>query len=115
TSRTQRDACDSICVDEERILVRAMHRAAIFDDSQAPGGYLVDDAVVEKDNAIGNVLFKSLAGNPRVAALGGNYCGDSPVFQPTEKSLKFIAQNRIVGETPEQRFQPIEHDTLCAD
>ena len=45
------------------ILVRAVVRAAILDDSQAAGRDLLADAVIEQDHGIGDVFLETLRGS----------------------------------------------------
>ena len=60
--RRDRQHRNPALVDQERILVRAVARAAILHDPQAPRRDLVIDPVVEKDHAVGDVLFEPLPG-----------------------------------------------------
>ena len=44
-----------------RVLVGAVGRAAVLDDPQPPRGDLLGDAVVEEDDAVGDVLLQAVA------------------------------------------------------
>ena len=68
---------EPVLVDEERVLVGAVRRAAVLDDAQPPGRDLLVDPVVEQDHAVGDVLLEALAGELPVAALAGDHDRDA--------------------------------------
>ena len=51
-----------VLVDQERVLVGAVGRAAVLDDPQPPRRDLLVDAVVEHDHAVRDVLLEPLPG-----------------------------------------------------
>ena len=53
---------DALLVDQERILVGAVGRAAVLDDPQPPRGDLLVDPMVEQDHAVGDVFLQAVAG-----------------------------------------------------
>ena len=57
-----------------------MSGAAVLDHAQAPGRDLFVDAMVEHDDAVGNVLFQALACERRFAAFAGDDGGHAFVF-----------------------------------
>ena len=63
--RGDRQDGDAVLVDQERVLVGAVRRAAVLDDPQPAGGDLVVHPVVEQDHAVGDVLLEALAGELR--------------------------------------------------
>ena len=106
---------DAVCVDEERVFVGAVDGAAIFDDAEAAGGDLVGDAVVEEDDAVGDVFFEALAGEGSVAAFGGDDGGEIFFFEPVEEAAEFGAEDGGIGEAGEEGFDSVEHDAFGAD
>ena len=88
----ERQDREAVLVDEERILVGAVRRAAVLDDAQPARRDLVDDAVVEEDHAVGHVLLQPLARERTVALLAGDDGGDAPVLQPAEQPPQLRAQ-----------------------
>ena len=67
---------DPVLVDQERILVGAVRGAAIFDDPQAPGRQIVDDAMIEQDHAVGDIFLDAVARQAALAALGRDHGGE---------------------------------------
>ena len=49
---------EAVLVDEERVFVGAVRGAAILDDAKAARGNLVDEPVVEQDDAVGDVFLQ---------------------------------------------------------
>jgi hypothetical protein len=114
-SRGDRQHGNALVVDQERIFVGAMRRAAIFDDADAARGDLVLDPVVEQQHAVGNILFQTVARQRPFASLGRDDRGDVLFLQPGKQTAQFGAQDVGVAETGEQHFQRIEHHALGAD
>jgi len=106
---------ESVLVDQEWVFVGAVRRAAVFHDAKPSGGDLVGHAMVEENNAIGDVLFESVTGECPFAAFGGNHGGDSLVFQPAEQAAQFSTQNALVLESGEQVLDCVENHALRAD
>ena len=73
-------------IDEERILVRAVGRAPVLDDAQAPG------------QPAGPV------------ALGGNDGGQSFLLKPAEQAPDFGAQDTVVWQLAEERFNGVHNE-----
>ena len=97
------------------ILVGAVDGAAVLDDAQPAGRELLGDAVVEHDDAVGDVLLQALAGERAVAALAGDDGGDALVLEPAEQPPQLRAQDGGVGQAAEERLDGVEHDALGAD
>src|SRR5436190_3357833 len=53
---------DSMLIDEEGLLVGAVHTSAIFDYPQASSGKLAGDSMIQHDDTIGDVFFQAIAG-----------------------------------------------------
>ena len=104
-----------LLVDQERVLVGAVRRAAVLHDAQPARGDLVVDPVVEQDHAVGDVLLEALARELALAALAGDDGGDAAVLEPAEQPAQLGAQDRRVREAGEQRLDRVEHDALRAD
>ena len=67
---------DAVALDQEGILVGAVGGAAVLDDAQAAGQNRVGDAVIEQDDAVGNVFFEAVAGECAFAAFAGDDGGE---------------------------------------
>ena len=102
-------------VDQERVLVGAVDGAAVLDDAQPAGRELLGDAVVEQDDAVGDVLLQALAGERALAALAGDDRRDALVLEPAEQAAQLRAEDRGVGQAAEERLERVEHDALGAD
>ena len=89
--------------------------AAVLDDAQPARRDLVVDAVVEQDHAVRDVLLEPLPGQQALAALAGDDGGHASVLQPAEQPPQFGAQDAVVRQAGEQRFDRVEHDALGAD
>ena len=106
---------DAAGVDEEGKLVGAVGRAAVLDDPQPAGGDLLDDAVVEQDHAVGDVLLQAVAGQRALAPLAGDDGGDALVLEPAEQPAELGPQDGGVGQAAEQDLDGVQHDALGAD
>ena len=113
--RRDRQHRNARLADQERIFVRAVRRAAIFDDAQPARGDLLDDAVIEQDDAVGDELLEALTREMMLAALTGDDRRDAAVLQPSEQPPQFRAQNRLVRQAREDRLDRVEHEALRAD
>ena len=102
-------------IDEEGIFVGAVGRAAILDDAHAAGGDLFVYAMIEEDDAIGDVFFEAVAGKIAFAAFSGDHSGEAAIFEPAEQPADFSAQHAGVGEAGEDRFERVEDHALGAD
>ncbi len=92
--RGDRQHRDAVLVDQERVLVGAVRRAAVLDDAQPARRDLLVDAVVEQDHAVGDVFLQALAGQRAgSAALAGDDGGDALVLQPAEQAPQLGAQH----------------------
>ena len=89
----ERKQDDSVVADDVGILVGAKSRAAIFDDPQAAGGHLADDAMVEADDAVGHEVEELVLGGGLAVAmdLGGQDVGQAAVDEPFVEAIQFIA------------------------
>src|SRR6516162_168585 len=68
--RSDRDDGHTLFVDQEWVLVRAMRSSTIFDDPQPPGRQVIDDAMIEQDDAVGHVPLDTVPGQTPFTALG---------------------------------------------
>ena len=75
--RCDREHRDAIAVDQERILVGAVAGPAILHHAQPARGNLIDDAMIERDDAIRHVFFQTLAGQRLVALFTRDDGGDA--------------------------------------
>ena len=106
---------DALLVDEEGVFVGAVRRAAILDDAQPARGDLVDDPVVEQDDAVGDVFLEPVPRELPLAALGRDHGRDAALLEPAEQAAQLGAQDRGVVEAREQRLDRVEHDALRPD
>jgi len=92
-----------------------VHGAPVFDDPQAPGGNLLGDAVVQQNDAIGDVFFQAEAGYVAIAL----FCGDDsayPLFlQPAEQALQLGAQDGMVWQGGKKELDRIKRDPFGAN
>src|SRR5690606_32050071 len=77
---------EALVVDQERVVVRAVARAAVLDDAQSPRGELVGDAMIEQDHAVADILFEPMPRERAVAALGRDDRCHAAIFEPAEQS-----------------------------
>src|SRR5215213_6247595 len=106
---------NAIFADQERVLVRAVQGAAIFDDPQPPGGNLVSDTVVERNDAIGDIFLKPEAGHGPFAAFRRNHRADTFVLKPAEQALKFGPQDALVVKCREEHLYGVQCHPLGAN
>src|SRR4029453_7912926 len=83
---------NAVLVDQEGILVGAMGGAAVLDDAEPSGRELLGDAVVEDDDAVGDVLLEAVAGEGAVAPLAGDDRRDPLVLKPAEQAAELGAE-----------------------
>jgi hypothetical protein len=86
---------DSVLVDQERILVGPLRRAAVLDHAQTARRDLLDDPVIQEDDAVGDVFLETVPGQRPVAALPGDHRRDPLVLQPAEQAAQLGAQDPI--------------------
>ena len=84
----------------------------IFHDPQPPRGYLLDDPMIEQDDAVRDELFEALTREVILAALTRHDRRDAAVLQPPEQAPQFGSQDRHVREAREHRLDRVEHETL---
>ena len=100
--------------DEERVLVGAVRGAAVLQHAQPSRGDLIDHSVVERDDAVGDVLLEAVAGVGAAALLTGYDGGDPPLLEPVEQSPQLRPQ-QLVREGREQCLERVEHHALGPD
>ena len=87
---------------------------AIFDDPQTAGGNLIGHAMVEQDDAIGDIFFQAMTSEGTVAALAGDDRGYTLVFQPTEETAQLGAENAFVRQGREKSASIVSSTTRLA-
>src|SRR6202012_416463 len=107
TERGDGQHAKAVLVNEERIFIRSMGRAAIFHDAKSTRRNLVLDAMIEQEDAIGNVFLKAMPCEGAVAALRGDHSSEFPLLQPVEQTTNFGAQDRNVRERGEQTLDRV--------
>jgi hypothetical protein len=113
--RSHRQHGHPVGVDEERVLVGAVGRAAVFHDAKPPRRDLLGHPVVEQDHRVRHVFFEALSRQRALAPLAGDHGRHALVFEPAEQAAQLGPENRLVGEPREQRLNRIEHDATGAD
>src|SRR5215204_6550823 len=74
--------------------------------------------MIEKNDAVGHVLFETVACQRSVAPLAGDDRSHSFVFKPAKKAAEFSTNNGFIRQGGEERFECIEDDALrsnCID
>src|SRR6202011_1064164 len=106
---------NAILFDEKRIFVRAVRAAAILDHADAARCHLVDHAMIERDDAIGDVFFEAEASQRFLAALADyDYC-DAFFLEPAKNPAELGADDGLIGQGAEKNFNRVEHYALSLD
>ena len=111
--RGDRQHADALLVDQEGIFVGAVGRAAIFHHPQPPGGELVVDAVVQQDDAVGDVFLQAVAGEGPSPLLAGDDGGDALVLEPAEQPPQLGPQDAVL-EKPAKSDSMVSSTTRLA-
>src|SRR5947209_4534745 len=106
---------EAALVNDEWILIGAVNAAAVFHDAQTAREDLVVDAMIEQDDAIGDVLFETAPGEGALAALAGDDRGDTFIFKPAKEAAQLCAQDALVLKAGEKGFDGVEDDPLGSD
>jgi hypothetical protein len=114
SDRRDRQHTDALIIDQERIFVGTVRRAAILDDPQATRRDLVLHAVVEQDHAVGDIFLDAVARQLSFTPLGRDDRRDAAFLQPCEEPPQFGAQDRRIGQAREQGLDGVEDDALRA-
>ena len=112
--RRDREHGDAVSVDQERIFIGTVARAAVLDHAQAARQNLVVDAMVEQDDAVRDVFLEALTGERALAALGGDDRGNAFALEPLKQPAQLGTQD-AGGKRREQHFDGVDHDSLGAD
>ena len=94
---SNRQHAGTLSADEERKLIGSVQRPAVFDEPQMPGGNLIVDAVVDHQNAVGNVFLQPMAGECFPPALGGDDGGHPLVLEPAKEPAASSSARRIAS------------------
>src|SRR4029077_13168621 len=81
----------------------------------APRRHLIDDAMIERDDAIGNVFFQTKTSERDVAALTGHDDCDTFFLEPAKQPAKLRANDGLIRQCAEKNFDRIEHYALRLD
>ena len=100
---------------QERIFIRAVDGAPVFDDAQTAGCKLVIHPVIQQDHAVGDVFFNAVPRQRSVAAFRCDDRGDAFRLQPAKKPAQFGSEDRGVRQPRKKRFQRIEYHPFRAD
>src|SRR5678815_5991071 len=73
------------------------------------------DAMVEQNHRIRDVFLESLPGEKPLAALTRDDGSDTLLLQPAEQPSQLGAENPVVLQPREQRFDGVEDHPLGAD
>ena len=113
--RRHRQDRDPVLVDQERIFVGPVGRAAVLHDAETSRGDLVGHSVVEQDHRVRHVLLEPLSRQRPLAALAGDQGGDALVLEPAKQPAQLGPKDARVRQAREQRLDRVEHDTTGAD
>jgi hypothetical protein len=91
-----------------------MQGAAVLQDPQPSRRRLLDDAVVEHDHAVRDVLLDSISGQRSLAAFAGDDRGNAALLEPTQQPTQFGTHDRGVGERSVEVLQRVEHHSFGA-
>jgi hypothetical protein len=80
-----------------------------------PGGDLLVKALVEDDDAIGDVFLQPVARQRVFGALARDDGSQSAIFQPTEEAAQFRAEDGVIGQAGKQGFDGVEDHAFRAD
>ncbi len=106
---------DALVTDEKWKFVGAVHCAAIFHHAQIPRGNLLGDPMVEQDDAVGHIFLQPVARQLFAPAFGRDDGGHALVLEPAEEPAQLGAQDGLVAQAGEQRFQRVQHHAPGAD
>src|SRR3954464_6472307 len=71
--------------------------------------------MVEQNNAIRNVFFKTMASKRPAAGFCSDHRGNALTLEPAKQSPQFAPNYGFIGQATEEHFNGIHHYTLCAD
>ena len=72
-------------------------------------------AVIEQDDAVGDVLLQPVPGQLPCAALAGDHGGHPALLEPGKQPAQLRAQHALIGEARKQGFGCVEHHATRAD
>lgn len=106
---------DAVPVDQEGRFVGTVTGAAVLDDAQSSRRDLVRDAMIDNDDAVGNILLEPLAGERVGASLSGDHGRDPAVLQPGKQTPELGAQHARIVQPRKERLDGVEHDAAGAN
>src|ERR1043166_3428234 len=71
--------------------------------------------MIEKNHAIGNVFFETVARQRALAAFAGDDCGHAFVLEPAEEAAQLRPKHAGIGKAGEERLRSIEENAFCLD
>ncbi len=87
--------------DQEGVLVRSVERASVLQDSQPPGGGLLDHSMVENDHAVRDVFLDPVAGEAfRLHARPVITAVTCRVLEPSEQATELGAETAVFENAP---------------
>jgi len=92
-----------------------VHGAAVLEDTKPPGGNIAFQAMIEHDDAIGDILFQPLACQRGFAPLSGDDGGYAFLLEPAEQAPYFGAYDKRTAQGGEERLDRIQHHAPRAD
>ncbi len=115
TERSNRQDGKAVFINEERILVRPVCRAPVFDDPQPAYRRLIRHAVIEENDAVGDVFLQTLPRQRTVPPFGRNYRRHAFPFQPAEQAPQLRAEDMRVRQFEEERFDCVKDHAFRMD
>src|SRR5712671_2541969 len=96
--RAQRKNGHSLFVDEKRIFVVPMFRAAILHDSQPARGNLSFYSMVEGYHAVRDIFFEAVACKGALTLFGRDDGREVAILQPSEEPAELRTENCRIRE-----------------
>ena len=92
-----------------------MHGPTILDDSQSSCRDLLNDAMVERNHAVGHIVLQAMSRGCTLASLGRNDRRRSQILASAEEPPKFGTQDQFIRQRGEQGCDRIQYDPLRLD
>ena len=115
TERGNRQYRKAFFVNKEWILVRTMRCAAILHNPHTARGNLILYAMIEKNDAVGDIFLEPVTCERSFAALAGDDGSHTFFFQPAKQAAQLGANGCFIRQTREECFKSIENNAFSAE
>jgi len=72
--------------------------SAIFNDANSTRGDLLENPVINEDDAIRDIFLQTTTGIGAITRFARYECGDTPLFEPPKQSLNFQTKSSWIGD-----------------